>query len=211
MNADFPKKNERLDQNSYESLLILDEIQGNRRITQRYLSRKHGISLGVVNSYIKNLAAKGYVRITSLPRNRYKYILTPKGFLEKSRLAYHHLQDFTKLYTRARHDFRELFKRLYEDGVKRVVFCGTDEVAEIAYLSLQEADIELVGVVDGRPKRERKRFFSFNTLPYSELKSLEYDKVVMATFIEREALYERLCEEGIPEDKIIGMEVKNPI
>ncbi len=101
--------------------------------------------------------------------------------------------------SRERHDFRE------------GVLCGTDEVAEIACLSLQEADVELVGVVDGRSKRERKRFFSFNTLPYRELKSLEYDKLVMATFIEREALYERLCEEGVLEDKIMGMEVKNPI
>jgi nucleoside-diphosphate-sugar epimerase len=33
-------------------------------------------------------------------------------------------------------------------GVKKVVFAGADEVAEIAYLTLQETDIELAGVVD---------------------------------------------------------------
>jgi hypothetical protein len=91
---------------------------------------------------------KGYVRVKNFPSNRYSYLLTPQGIAEKSRLAYQHLSYFTGLYTVARQDFLTLFQQLAADGVREVAFCGVDEVAEIAYLSLQETDISLLLVMD---------------------------------------------------------------
>ena len=81
------------------------------------------------------------------------YYLTPTGFAEKTRLTYHHLQNFTNLYKEARRDFKELFSRLHKEGVRSVIFAGADESAEIAYLSLQEFDIEFEGIVDKEPAR----------------------------------------------------------
>jgi predicted transcriptional regulator len=78
----------------YRSFLLLDEISKNNEITQRDLSERLGIALGLINSYIKNLASKGYITISQIPRKRYKYYLTPQGFIEKTRLTYHHLQGF---------------------------------------------------------------------------------------------------------------------
>ena len=135
---------------SYRSFLLLSEIAGEEPLSQREISRRLGVAVGLVNSYLKNLVAKGYVRVKNFPRNRYAYLLTPQGFAEKSRLAYQHLSYFTNLYTVARHDYLELFRRLEADGIGAVVFCGVDEVAEIAYLSLQETGLKLVQVVDDR-------------------------------------------------------------
>jgi len=42
----------------YRSFLLLDEISRNNEITQRDLSKRLGIALGLINSYIKNLASK---------------------------------------------------------------------------------------------------------------------------------------------------------
>jgi hypothetical protein len=123
-----------------------------------------GIAVGLVNSYLKNLVAKGYVRIKAFPKNRYSYLLTPQGLAEKSRLAYQHLSYFTGLYTVARQDYLALFRRLESEGVKRIAFCGVDEVAEIAYLSLQETGIELAMVMDSEPATDN--FFGM------EIKSL---------------------------------------
>lgn len=133
---------------SYRSFLLLSEIAGEEPLSQREISKRVGIAVGLVNSYLKNLVAKGYVRVKNFPRNRYAYLLTPQGFAEKSRLAYQHLSYFTNLYTVARHDYLELFCRLEADGVREVVFCGVDEVAEIAYLSLNETSLMLAGVMD---------------------------------------------------------------
>ena len=136
---------------SYRSFQLLSEITGDEPISQREISRRLGIALGLVNSYLKNLVAKGYVRVKSFPKNRYAYLLTPIGIAEKSRLACRHLSYFTGLYTVVRHDYLDLFRSLEAAGVSQVIFCVVDEVAEIAYLSLRETRVQLVGVVDAIP------------------------------------------------------------
>lgn len=142
---------------SSRSLQLLSEISGEEPLSQRELSRRLGVAVGLVNSYLKNLVSKGFVRVKSFPSNRYAYLLTPQGLAEKSRLAYQHLTYFTGLYTIARQDYLELFRRLEEAGVREVAFCGVDEVAEIAYLSLRETGLKLAAVMDDG--RQRELFF----------------------------------------------------
>ncbi|HWI41892.1 MAG TPA: winged helix-turn-helix transcriptional regulator [Verrucomicrobiae bacterium] len=145
----------------HRSFLLLNEISDENPLSQRELAGRLGIALGLVNSYLKNLVAKGYVRIKAFPRNRYAYLLTPQGLAEKSRLAYEHLSYFTSLYRVARDEHAALFARLAEAGVREVSFCGIDEVAEVAYLSLREAGMGLSAVVD--PLQGGKRFFGKTT------------------------------------------------
>ena len=149
---------------SYRSFQLLAEITGDEPLSQRELSRRLGIAVGLVNSYLKNLVAKGYVRVKAFPRNRYAYLLTPTGIAEKSRLACQHLTYFTGLYTVVRQDYLNLFLSLEAKGVRQVIFCGVDEVAEIAYLSLQETGIDLIGVVDDQGHDVRE-FFGMKVAP----------------------------------------------
>ena len=139
---------------SYRSFQLLSEITGDEPLSQRELSRRLGIAVGLVNSYLKNLVTKGYVRVKAFPKNRYAYLLTPAGIAEKSRLACQHLSYFTGLYTVVRQDYLNLFRSLEAGGVRQVIFCGVDEVAEIAYLSLRETGLELVQVVDEVPVKD---------------------------------------------------------
>lgn len=186
--------------NTYKSLLLLDEISKGEPISQRDLSRKLNVALGLVNSYIKNLVSKGYVTIKEIPSKRYAYYLTPKGFTEKTRLTYHHLQNYTNLYREARRDFKELFSSLYNEGAKSVVFAGADESAEIAYLSLQEFDIRFAGIVD--IERSGKDFFKYKIMPFEKIKELDADFVIVSSFLKRDEVYKKLVEEGIHPKKV---------
>src|SRR5512135_2723290 len=87
---------------TYRSLQILGELSGNDALTQRDLSKRLGIALGLVNSYIRNLAKKGYITIKAIPPKRYAYYLTPKGLAEKTRLTYDLLHDYTRIYREAK-------------------------------------------------------------------------------------------------------------
>lgn len=185
---------------SYKSLLLLDEISKGEATSQRDLSKKLNIALGLVNSYIKNLVSKGYITIKAIPAKRYAYYLTPKGFSEKTRLTYHHLQNFTNLYREARRDFKELFSKLSQDGVKSVVFAGADEAAEIAYLSLQEFDIAFEGIVDN--ERAGKDFFKYTVMPFDRINEIKADFVIVSSFLKREDVYKKLREVEIPPKKI---------
>ena len=184
----------------YRSLQILDELSNNDALTQRDLSQRLGIALGLVNSYIKNLVAKGYITVRNIPTKRYAYYLTPKGFAEKSRLAYDLLQDYTRIYREAKNSYRQLFFEFERSGVKRIVFAGADEVAEFAYITLQETKLELVGVVD--PDKTGEVFFGRTISPLSGLKDMEYDSIVVTSYLKREAILRSLIEHGIEEKNI---------
>ncbi len=190
-------------QDSYKSLLLLDEIAKGEPLSQRDISKKLNIALGLVNSYIKNLVSKGYVTISAIPAKRYAYYLTPKGFSEKTRLTYQLLQDYTNIYKEARRDFRKLFHALSVAGAKKVVFAGVDEVAEIAYLSLQEVDIELVGAFDDEKKGTT--FFKTVVLPFHEINQCEFDNVVLSTFLKRKEIYHKLLENSVAAEKILAI------
>jgi DNA-binding MarR family transcriptional regulator len=188
---------------SYKSLQLLDEIAKGEPLSQRDLSKKLDIALGLVNSYIKNLVSKGYVTIKNIPAKRYTYYLTPKGFSEKTRLTYQLLQDYTNIYREARRNFHTLFHELSAKGAKKVVFAGVDEVAEIAYLSLQEVDIELAGVFDDTKKGTK--FFKSVVMPFDEIHSTEYDRVILSTFLKREEVYRRLLENSVSGEMILAI------
>lgn len=188
---------------NYKSLLLLDEIAKGEPLSQRDLSKKLNIALGLVNSYLKNLVAKGYVTVASVPAKKYAYFLTPKGFTEKTRLTYHHLQNFTSLYRQAKRDFTRLFVELERQAVKRVAFAGVDEVAEIAYLSLQEVEIELAGVFDDA--RKGTKFFKTVVMPFQEIHGTEYDRVIVSTFLKREEVYQRLMEYNVSGEKVLAI------
>jgi DNA-binding MarR family transcriptional regulator len=187
-------------QDTYKSLLLLDEISKGEQLSQRDLSKKFNIALGLVNSYIKNLVSKGYITIKAIPAKRYAYYLTPKGFAEKTRLTYHLLQDFTNLYKNARRDFRQLFHTLQSAGVRRVVFAGADEAAEIAYLSIQEFDIEFAGIVDD--KDAGKLFFRHTIKNLDEIRNMQADYVIVSTFLRRDEVFKSLIQQGLSSDKI---------
>lgn len=187
-------------QDDYRSLLLLDEISRTSELTQRDLSKKLGVALGLVNSYIKNLVSKGFITVSTIPRNRYRYYLTARGLAEKTRLTYQHLQNFTNLYRVARKDFSRLFKEVSRSNIERVVFCGVDEVAEIAYLSLKEAGGDLAGVVDD--KAAGREFFGQKVRPLEEIRDIPYDLVVITSFSGGGALKEKLLKAGVEEKRI---------
>lgn len=190
-------------QDSYKSLMLLDELAKGEPLSQRDISKKLNIALGLVNSYIKNLVAKGYVTISAIPAKRYVYYLTPQGFSEKTRLTYQLLQSYTNIYKDARRDFRKMFHELSLRGTKKVAFAGVDEVAEIAYLSLQEVDIELAGAFDDA--KTGANFFKTVVRPFRDIHDVEYGGVVLSTYLRREEIFQKLLEHRVPEEKILAI------
>lgn len=186
------------DQESFRTFQLMNELESGEAVSQRELAGRLGIAVGLVNSYLKNFVAKGYVRVKNYPRNRYAYLLTPKGFAEKSRLAFQHLNYFTSLYTTTRQEYLELFRRLKVEGVEEVVFCGVDEVAEIAYLSLQEAGLKLAAVID--EENERQDLFGHQIVPLSKDAGPAFQAactIVITSLKRRDHLHQELARLGV--------------
>ncbi len=195
----------------YRNLQILDELSSNDSLTQRDLSGRLGIALGLVNSYIKNLVAKGYITITAIPPKRYAYYLTPKGLAEKTRLSYHLLQDYTRIYREARTNFTKLFRDLEKKDVRKIIFAGADEVAEIAYITLQETNLKLIGVLD--EEKKGKLFFGLPIKPIKSAVEMDYDIIVVTSYLNRKSIYEALIAARIEKKdiQVIFTEQNNPV
>lgn len=195
------KDNNNAEGNDYRSFLLLDEISKDASVTQRSMSKDLGIALGLINSYVKNLVSKGYVTVSGIPKKRYTYYLTPKGFKEKTRLTYAHLKNFTNLYRVARKDFSRLFLNIKEhSNITTVAFSGIDEITEIAYLSLKEAGLELTNVFDD--DSVGKDFFGLTVRSIEDAAELKPELIVITSFAGSSQLKEKLIKGGV-EEKII--------
>ncbi len=190
-----------MDPKDIRTLKILEKVEDERPPSQRDIAKDLNVSLGLVNSFIKRLAKKGYFKITTIPKNRIKYILTPKGAAEKTRLTYLYIQHSYKFYKDARQKLRDLFSDFESQGVKRIVFYGASDLAEVAYLSLQETVIELVAIVDDL--KQGKKFMGYSIEDPSQLESKQFDKILITAINSRELLIEKLSNKLILQDKIV--------
>src|SRR6266849_501649 len=133
---------------------ILTAIEADHGVSQRRLAHRLGIALGLTNLLLRRIIAKGWVKVVHIQRNRVSYLLTPAGIAAKAKLTREYLEGTLQFYAEARERvrdrFAELSRQLTSESVasKRIVFYGEGEVAEIGYVSLQETDLQLVGVVD---------------------------------------------------------------
>jgi DNA-binding MarR family transcriptional regulator len=185
----------------HKAFLLLSEVADEQPVSQRELAKRLDIALGLVNSYLKNFVAKGFIRIKNYPQNRYAYLLTPNGMVEKARLAYQHVNYFTSLYTVTRQDYLVLFRELAERGVSQVTFCGVDEVAEIAWLSLQEAGLALAGVMDD--SNSGREFMGRQVVSMSSEQLTGHQLVVITSLKRVDQLKSQLLELGAVHSMIL--------
>jgi len=185
-------------------LEILTAIEEGTPLTQRALAQRLGVALGLANLYLKRLARKGYIKIVEFPqkpaaRKRLRYLVTPKGLAEKGRLTYEHMAYALNLYRRTRETLRESLGQLAASDMKRIALFGTEDAAELAYLTLREFGLEPVGVF----AETGERFLGQTVRPLAELSPDEVDAVIVATFERPEPHVETLTRLGIPRERCL--------
>ena len=184
-----------MDPKDIRTLKILEKVDNDVVPSQRDLARDLNISLGLVNSFIKRLVKKGYFKARHIPKNRMRYFLTPKGASEKTRLTYEYIQHSYKFYKEARQKMRDLYTELESQGVSCIVFYGAGDLAEIAYLSLQETNIRLVAVVDD--EKNGKRFMRHMVEHPDRLVALAFDRILITSLNSKEDICQKIASLGL--------------
>ena len=197
---------------------ILAEIERGKGVTQRSLSKRLGIALGLTNSLIRRLVNKGYVKVVNVRPNRVKYLITPAGIAEKARATRSYLARTVNLYLETRQHIHAGLLAAQSGGNGnghgngtdrvRVVFYGAGEIAEIAYVCLQETGLELVGVIDDR---RTGMFFGAPILPSAALHSttvndIPFDRLIVLSLEDVDAVRERLKSSGCPDEHVCWLE-----
>jgi DNA-binding MarR family transcriptional regulator len=161
------------------SLKLLDEFTKAPTITQRALADRLDIALGLVNAYVKRLCKKGYIKVKNLPRNRIKYIITPKGFAEKAKLTYNYLHYSLTYFRDVRQKIEQAYTVMLGQGVQTVLLWGDGEISELCYISARGLPIKIIGAV-GETGVENG-FFGHPVFSPEETQNAEYDAILVAS------------------------------
>ena len=91
---------------------VLRKIQNKPEFTQRELAEDLGFSLGKLNYCLKALKNKGLVKIENFNKNpnkiNYIYVLTPKGFSEKTKLTINFMKAKMKEYDELKAELKKV-------------------------------------------------------------------------------------------------------
>jgi DNA-binding MarR family transcriptional regulator len=189
------------------NLEILTAIGEGGPVTQRALAKQMGVALGLTNLYLKRLASKGYIKVKEFPqkplaRKRLRYVLTPKGMAEKTRLTYEYMAYSLRLYRRTRQNLRDTMARLHREGIKRIALYGTGEAAELAYLTLREFGLEPLGVFAAEAGGQ---FLGYPVRPAVDLPGEELDGIIVCTFDHPQRHVAELGRLGVPREKCLTL------
>ena len=173
-------------------LNLLQELEKNPIISQRELSNRFGIALGVTNACIKRMVRRGWIRITGLNQRRIEYYLTPKGFTEKAKLTVDLISWTVQHYITLKDLIGKKLLEMQSEGVERLVFYGVSDEMEVAYITLQGVNLKLAGIVEEDEKVTPQIIFGYEIEPVSRVQELKPDGILITSLTENERKRERL-------------------
>jgi len=176
------------DQSDTVTLRLLEAIDSQADVSQRDLSKRLGVALGLTNSYLKRCVRKGLVKIREAPANRYLYYLTPTGFAEKSRLSLEYLRVSLVFYRQAGSACLQALDECLARGYDRIVLCGASDLAEIAAIKALQRPLTVLGIYDLRGNHLRGLNLPLlDVLPIDEANSTAY---VITDLLDARATYQ---------------------
>jgi DNA-binding MarR family transcriptional regulator len=173
-------------------LRLLEELERNPITSQRELSHKFNIALGVTNACLRRMAQKGLIRIRDLSHRRIGYYLTPKGFSEKAKLTLHLISYTVQHYSELKKIISKRLLEMQRDGLQRIVFYGVSDEMEVAYITLQGVNLKLIGIVEDDEKVVPQIIFGYELEPVSRIKELKPDGILITSLVENDFKKERL-------------------
>lgn len=173
-------------------LHLLEELEKNPISSQRELSHKFNIALGVTNACLRRMARKGWIRIRDLNPRKIGYYLTPKGVIEKGRLTLNLISFRVQHYGELKKTIGSRLLEMQNEGLKRLVFYGVSDEMEVAYITLQGVNLKLVGIVEDDEKMIPKIILGFEIEPVSRVPELKPDCILITSLTENGQKRERL-------------------
>ena len=173
-------------------LNLLQELEKNPIVSQRELSHKFGIALGVTNACLKRMARRGWIRITNLDHHKIGYYLTPKGFAGKANLTLHLISWTVQHYSTLKEIIGRKLLEMENSGVKSIVFYGISDEMEIAYITLQGVNLKLIGIVEDQEKINRAEILGFEVKDLRQIETLKPDAILITSLTGLDERKERL-------------------
>ena len=183
-----------LDRNELLELEILKHVEQTPRLNNRMAASKLGCSVKLAHALLSKMVEKGVLHVKKVHSRRWDYFLTPEGITEKARLMYEFLDFSMHFYQEARKASSQVCKDLADQGIKKVAFLGTGELAEIAYLGVKEWGLELIEVYNGDNTAE---FLGHKVESVQNLRNSQADTIIVCMYDKQAPMTHSYLPEGI--------------
>ena len=137
------------------NLKTLLEIKNDPSLTQRSLSHRLNISLGLTNSILQNLIHRGWIKAQKMTGRKILYLITPEGMANVSRLMYSRFQETLHYYHYTKDLLTAYLMKLYQQGEKTINIYGTGQLAEITYYAGIGTPLKLNAIISDDPSKEK--------------------------------------------------------
>lgn len=186
------------DSHRYYELKILEQVEEVPELPRRTAAAKLGVSVKLAHKLLSGLVERGMLHVRKENARRWRYFLTPRGISEKARLTREFIEFSFEFYREARRRSARVCRDMAESGVRRVAFLGLGELAEIAYLGVQEWGLELVEVFDSG--RAGRSFFGCVARPAAQIVDAQAERIVVTTFHPKDPMRPRFLPEQVQSD-----------
>ena len=184
-----------------KNLLILSEVEKGLPMTQAILAEIAGVSVAMINSYIKKLCANGYLAMQGNNKNTI-YQITPEGIEYKRYLLISFMAELMELSKSMSAQIKQMLLPLVEDGEKRVYFYGAGETGQVcARVASGIQKLQIIGFIDDNPSLHTKLVAGYPVMSLEAALRQPFDKIVISVFSNHQ-LKEKLLS-LIEEEKIV--------
>ena len=177
------------------TLGVLNAVDGDRAVTQRGIAAELGIAVGLVNAYLKRCVNKGLIKVQQVPKRRYAYYLTPKGFAEKSRLTATYLRHSFDFFRKARTSCEAALGVASARGWQSLILIGRSDMAEIALVCALHHPVRIVAVVDGGAGGGQGTFASLPLVSKIGSVAEPFDGALITDIVDAPAAYDAAATE----------------
>jgi len=153
---------------SKPELDALLEIKENPTLTQRSLSHRLNISLGLTNAILQNLIHRGWIKAKKLTGRKILYLITPQGMTRATNLIYDRFRETQNYYQYTKELLTSYLTGQYTKGKRKAAIYGTGQLAEITYLSLLDSPLKLLSIITDDPSSSKKKFLGHEVFTLSE-------------------------------------------
>lgn len=146
------------------------EIKDNPSLSQRSLAHKLNISLGLTNAILQNLIHRGWIKAQKMTGRKILYLITPKGIARATNLVYDRFRETQNYYQYTKELLASYLASLYTKGKRKAAIYGTNQLAEITYLSLLDSPLKLYSILtDDSSSSSKKKFLGHEVLTLPDL------------------------------------------
>ena len=187
-------------------LNTLLELKQNPSLTQRSLAHHLNISLGLTNAILQNLIHLGWIKAKRMTGRKILYLITPQGMARATNLIYDRFRETQNYYQYTKELLTFYLIDLYNQGKRRAIIYGTNQLAEITYLSLLNSPLKLHSILTADPSLSKKKFLGRQVLTISNFTE-KYSKHLSQTSQQDVVILSTISPEKMPLFSVIPMKM----